>query len=78
MSSRAGFEREDDLSDFDLVSLIHQHIFHGAGERRGNLDHSLVGLQFHHGLLRRRLSSPEKSSGGPNRPDECFRLVRAV
>ena len=33
LRSRARFESEDHLSNFDLVPLIDQHVLHNSGQR---------------------------------------------
>ena len=44
------FDRENYLTNLDLLSLFNADFFHRTGHRRWNLDHGLVRFQFHHGL----------------------------
>ena len=45
-----GFKREYELPDFDFFSLRYQNVFHNSAQRRWDLHHGLVGLNFHDGL----------------------------
>src|SRR5271165_32629 len=46
----SAFEREDYLSNFDLLAFFYFDFFNDAADRRRHFDHSLVGLEFHHRL----------------------------
>src|SRR5207244_1119877 len=41
---------EDDLADFDFLSLFYANVFYGAAYGRRNLDNGFVGFEFHHWL----------------------------
>ena len=48
---RVPVDREDRLPDLDLLSGLDLHVLHDAGDRRGDFDRRLVGLQLHDGLV---------------------------
>ena len=75
----SAFEREDHLSDFDLLAFFYFNVFDDAADRRRNFDHGFVGFQFHDrlafgnlvpGAIIRRTRSPcemfSPSSGSLN------------
>ena len=53
----SAFEREDHLSNFDLLAFLNLYFFHHAAHRRGNFDDGFVGFQFHHRLAFRHFRS---------------------
>ena len=44
------FQRENHLANFNLLAFFHFDVLHHSGDRRGNLDDSFVGFQFHYRL----------------------------
>ena len=43
----SAFQREDHLSDFDLLAFFYFDFFDDAADRRRNFDHGFVGFEFH-------------------------------
>ena len=43
----SAFEREDDLSNFDLLAFFDFDVFHDAADGRRDFDYGFVGLEFH-------------------------------
>ena len=65
---RATVDREHHLADVDLLSLLDLHLFHRAGDRRGNFDGRLVGLE-----LENRLVFGDRVPGLDQHPDDVAR-----
>src|SRR2546428_5039535 len=54
-AARASFEHDQDLALLDHLALLHPHLFHGAGTRRGNWDFHLHRLEDQELVLLRHL-----------------------
>src|ERR1019366_5615349 len=50
LSRDAALQREDDLANFDLLTLFDLDLAHYAADRGRNFDHGFVGFEFHHRL----------------------------
>ena len=50
LRAHAILDREDHLTDFDLLSFFDANLFYRAGHGRRDFDHRLVSFQFHHWL----------------------------
>ena len=48
--TRAIFEGEDDLADFEFVAFFYTNLFYVPVTEEGHFDDRFVGLKFHHGL----------------------------
>src|SRR2546428_4464942 len=54
-AARASLEHDQDLALLDHLALLHPHLFHGAGTRRGNWDFHLHRLEDQELVLLRHL-----------------------